>query len=168
VPRSFVLSAESRSSVDRIHSTFGGEDYWRARLAAFDTGAPTLDSLTTDADGTTTVAMTLSFGTDQLPSPLNRIRAGLVRVLHHERWCALDAGGLRGEIIVDAPGMPLSGHGEVSVARAETGAQLVFAATVAVSVPVVGETIAKLIADPLADGIRDIYEFTNAWMADTD
>jgi hypothetical protein len=166
VPRSFVLSADSPGSVDRIGSTFRDEDYWQARLVAFDTGSPTLDSLTTDADGTTSVAMTLSFGGDQLPAPLNRIRAGVVHVHHLERWCPDDDGSLRGEITVDAPGMPMSGHGAVTLTPDGDGARFACTATVAVNVPFVGGTIAKLIADPVADWILAIHEFTNAWMVD--
>jgi hypothetical protein len=166
VPRSFVLSAESPCTVDRIHSTFGNENYWRARLAAFDAGSPTLDSLTIDADGTTTVAMTLSFGGDQLPGPLNRIHAGVLHVLHRERWSGLDDGRVRGEIIVDARGMPLSGHGALSVTPTLNGSRLAATATVTVNVPFIGGTIAKLIADPLADGILEIHAFTNAWIAE--
>ena len=166
MPRSFVLSADSPGSVDRIGSTFRDEDYWQARLVAFDTGSPTLDSLTTDADGTTSVAMTLSFGGDQLPAPLNRIRAGVVHVHHLERWCPDDDGSLRGEITVDAPGMPMSGHGAVTLTPDGDGARFACTATVAVNVPFVGGTIAKLIADPVADWILAIHEFTNAWMVD--
>jgi hypothetical protein len=168
VPRSFVLSADSPGSVDRIGSTFRDEDYWQARLVAFDTGSPTLDSLTTDADGTTAVAMTLSFGGDQLPAPLNRVRAGVVHVHHRERWRPDDDGSLRGEITVDAPGMPMSGHGAVTLTPDGDGAHFACTATVAVNVPFVGGTIAKMIADPAADWILAIHEFTNAWMVEND
>jgi hypothetical protein len=166
VPRSFVLSAESVNTVDRIHSTFGNETYWQARLAAFDTGRPELDSLTTAADGTTTVAMTLRFGGDQLPPPLNRLHTGTLHVLHRERWCAVDGGTVQGKIIVDASGIPVSGHGDVSVTPIQNGSRFACTGTVNVDVPFIGGTIAKLIADPLADGIRNIHEFTVAWMAE--
>ena len=136
-------------------------------MVAFDTGSPTLDSLTTDADGSTSVAMTLTFGGDQLPAPLNRVHAGVVHVHHRERWCAIDDGdgSLRGEIIVDAPGLPLSGHGAVTLTPDRSGAQFACTATVAVNVPFVGGTIAKMIADPVADWILALHEFTNAWIA---
>jgi hypothetical protein len=166
VARSFVVSAESPCAVDRVYSAFGNENYWQARLTAFDTGNPRLDSLTTDADGTTTVTMTLSFGGDQLPGPLRRIHAGVLRVIHTETWSALDGESMRGEITVDARGMPLSGRGDMAVTSAALGSRLTGTATVNVDVPFIGGAIAKLIADPLADGILDIHDFTNSWMAE--
>jgi hypothetical protein len=37
---------------------------------------------------------------------------------------------------------------------------------VTVNVPLIGGTIAKLIAEPLADGILDIHVFTNEWVTE--
>jgi hypothetical protein len=54
MPRSFDVSFESPATVDQVHSTFADEDYWLARIAAFDAGI-TLDSLTVDSDGAVTV-----------------------------------------------------------------------------------------------------------------
>jgi hypothetical protein len=155
VPRSFVVSAESPGTVDQAHRAFGSETYWQARLAAFDTGSPTLDSLTTDADGTTTAMLTLSFGGDQLPPPL-----------HRERWYAPEDGRARGEITVDARGLPLSGGGALALTPIPDGLRFECTATVTVNVPLIGGTIAKLIAEPLADGILDIHVFTNQWVAE--
>ena len=166
MPRSFVVSAESPGTVDQALRAFGSETYWQARLAAFDTGSPTLDSLTTDADGTTTATMTLSFGGDQLPPPLNRLHTGVLHVLHRERWYAPDDGRARGEITVDAHGLPMSGGGTVSLTPVADGLRFECTATVTVDVPLIGGTIAKLIAEPLADGILDIHLFTNAWVAE--
>jgi hypothetical protein len=166
VPRSFAVSAESPGTVDQAHRAFGNENYWRARLAAFDTGTPTLDSLTTDADGTTTAAMTLSFGGDQLPAPLNRLHAGVLHALHRERWYAPDDGKVRGEITVEALGLPLFGEGAVWLTPTPNGSRFECTGTVRVYVPLIGGTIARLIAEPLADGILDIHVFTSAWVAE--
>lgn len=166
VPRSFVVSAESPGTVDQVHRAFGSETYWQARLAAFDTGSPTLDSLTTDADGTTTATMTLSFGGDQLPPPLNRLHTGVLHVLHRERWYAPEDGRTHGEITVDARGLPLSGGGALSLTPVPNGLRFECTATVTVNVPLIGGTIAKLIAEPLADGILDIHVFTNEWVTE--
>jgi len=166
VPRSFAVSAESPATVDQAHRAFGNENYWRARLAAFDTGTPTLDSLTTDADGTTTAAMTLSFGSDQLPAPLNRLHAGVLHALHRERWYAPDDGKVRGEITVEALGLPLFGEGAVWLTPTPNGSRFECTGTVRVNVPLIGGTIARLIAEPLAGGILDIHVFTSAWVAE--
>lgn len=166
MPRSFVVSAESPGTVDQAHRAFGSETYWRARLAAFDTGSPTLDSLTTDADGTTTATMTLSFGGDQLPAPLNRLHAGVLHALHRERWYAPEDGNVRGEITVEALGLPLSGQGAVWLTPTPDGSRFDCTGAVRVNLPLIGGTIAKLIAEPLADGILDIHVFTNEWITE--
>ncbi len=167
MPRSFHLTAESPNPAGRILGTFRDERYWRARLAEFDDGRPTLDSLATEA-GVTTVTMTLRFGVEQLPSPLNRLHHGSVRVVHVERWQAADDGVVRGRITVDAPGTPMSGHGELSVTPVDGGSRLAGTGTVDVRLPVVGGAIAGLVAGQLAGGIRDIHQFTDAWIAETD
>jgi Protein of unknown function (DUF2505) len=165
VARSFDLTAESANTAERIHATFRNEKYWQARLAAFDDGRPTLDSLTTDADGTTTVTMTLRFGVEQLPPPVNRLHRRTLRVVHAEAWHATHDGTLRGKITVDAPGTPMSGYGEMSVTPISGGSRLAGSGTVDVRFPLIGGTIAGFVAGQLASGIRDIHRFTDAWIA---
>ena len=52
--RSLALSLDAPVGVDEILAAFADEDYWRARLAAFDSGTATLDGLTVDPDGSVT------------------------------------------------------------------------------------------------------------------
>ena len=47
MPRTLDMSFESPATVEQVHSAFGTQDYWLARLAAFG-GAKTLDSLLVD------------------------------------------------------------------------------------------------------------------------
>jgi hypothetical protein len=110
--------------------------------------------------------MTLRFGGDQLPPPLNRLHTGTLHVSHQERWRAADGDSVEGEINVDASGLPMSGHGKVSVTPIHNGSRFACTGTVAVNIPLIGGTIAKLITDPLAGGIRDIHDFTAAWIAE--
>ena len=165
MPRSFDLVAESPTPAPRILSTFRDETYWRARLAAFGDGRPTLDSLTTATDSTTTVTMTLRFGVEQLPPPVNRLHRGTLRVVHTESWQARDDGILHGRVVVDAPGTPMSGHGELSVTPTANGSRLAGRGTVDVRLPVIGGMVAGFVAGQLASGIRDIQEFTDVWIA---
>lgn len=165
MPRSFELTAESPNTATRIHTAFGDESYWRARIATFNDGRPTLESLVTGADGTTTVTLTMDFGIEQLPPPINRMRLGALRIEQVECWQMSDDGVLRGTIAVDAPGAPVSGHGELSVTPMGTGSRLAGRGTVDVRVPVIGGTIAGFVASQLATGIRDIHAFTDAWIA---
>ena len=165
MPRSFELTAESPNSAERIHATFRDERYWRARLSKFNDGGPTLDSLVTGTDGTTTVTMTLHFGVEQLPPPMNRLHRGTLRIIQVESWHAITDGIVHGMIAVHAPGAPVSGHGELSITSAPGGSRLVGRGTVDVRVPLIGGTIAGLVAGQLASGIRDIHAFTDAWLA---
>ena len=142
--------------------------YWRARLLRFDDGRPTLDSLTHDADGATTVTVTMRFGLEQLPPPMDRLHSGSLRIVQIETWHATDDGVLHGTIAVDAPGAPVSGHGELSVTPSagwlETGGQ--------------GHGRRARSGDrwrdrgigrrPARGGIRDIHEFTDAWIVAND
>lgn len=165
MPRSLSLTAESPNSLERIRSAFDDERYWRARLANFEAAAPTLDDLATDAAGTTSVTMTMRFGGDQLPGPLQRLRLGSLQVVQRERWNPLTDGSVRGEISIDAPRTPISGDGAVHLSPSGRGTQLAGTASVRVGVPLVGGSIAGFIAGQLANGIVDIVRITDSWLA---
>ena len=160
------LTAESPHSLDRIRSAFDDEAYWRARLGAFEAGSPTLDSLTTDPSGQTTVSMTMRFGGDQLPDPLRRLRLARLDIVQRERWYPVDGGNVRGEIDVDALRTPISGHGAVHLTPTDSGTRLVGTASVEVNVPLIGGTIARFIAGQLANGIVDIVHVTDSWLSE--
>jgi hypothetical protein len=165
VPRSLSLTAESPNSIERIRSAFDDEQYWRARLATFEGASPTLDDLTTDAAGTTSVTMTMRFGGDQLPGPLQHLRLGSLQIVQRERWYALVNGGVRGEIAVDAPRTPISGDGAVNLSASGRGTKLAGTANVEVNVPLIGGKIASFVAGQLANGIVDIVHITDSWLA---
>jgi hypothetical protein len=166
VPRSIDLTAQSPYSVADIRSAFDDEAYWSYRLAAFEGGSPTLDHLTVDASGQTSVSMTMRFSGDQLPEPIRLLRLPALEIVQSERWHAIDGGTLRGEIAVDAPRTPMSGRGSVHLAPDGSGTQLAGTATVKVNVPIVGGPISRFIAGVLARGIVDIVHATDAWLAD--
>ncbi|GLP75763.1 hypothetical protein TUM20983_28730 [Mycobacterium antarcticum] len=164
VPRSMDLTAESPHPLARIRFAFQSEVYWQDRLRAFEGASPTLDSLTTDSAGRTTVSMTMRFGGDQLPDPLRRLRLAGLDIVQRERWFADEDGGLRGEIGVDALRTPISGHGAVLLTAVPPGTRLAGTATVEVGVPLIGGTIARFITGLLANGIVDIVRITDAWL----
>jgi hypothetical protein len=166
VSRSVALSAASPHALDKIRFAFEDEAYWVARLGAFDAGSPTLDSLTTDSSGTTSVVTTMRFGVDQLPDPMRRLRLASLEIVQRERWSTLDGGELRGEITVDAPRTQISGRGSVVLAPAESGTQLAGTATVNVNIPLIGGPISKFIAGLLASGILDIVRVTDSWLVE--
>lgn len=162
--RSLTLAAESPHSLDSIRCAFSDEAYWRARLGAFEAGAPTLDGLTTDASGKTSVVMTMRFGGEQLPDPMRRLRLASLEIVQREQWHSVDGGHVRGEIAIDALRTPISGHGSVLLTPGDVGTQLAGTATVKVSVPLIGGAIAKFVAGQLATGIVDIVRVTDSWL----
>lgn len=164
MPRSIDLTAQSPHSLHRIRSAFGDEAYWRARLSAFEAGSPILDYLTTDSAGATSVSMTMRFGGDQLPVPIQRLRIGALDIVQRERWYAVEGGSLRGEITVDAPRTPISGAGSVHLTPVDSGTRLAGTARVKVNVPIIGGPIARFIAGQLANGILDIVHVTDSWL----
>lgn len=166
MPRSIDLTAHSTQSVQRIHSAFCNEAYWRARLSAFDVGSPVLESLTTDSAGETFVSMSTRFSGDELPDPIARLRLPSLELVQRERWSLVEGGTLRGEITVDAPRTPISGMGSVDLTPAGSGTRLAGTATVKVNVPLIGGPISRFIAGLLARGILDIVRVTDSWLAE--
>lgn len=158
------LSAQSPHSVAHIQWAFSQGDYWRSRLAHYDVGAPTLDSLTTDEDGTTTVEITMRFGGDQLPPVLRALRLGALRVRQRERWLPVD-GGLSGDVTIAALRTPIAGRGRVALVPAGHGTHLVGTAAAEVKVPLIGGAIAAFFNAQIAAGVLDVVRITDEWLA---
>lgn len=161
--RAVHLTASSPHPVGGLRAAFADGDYWLARLELYAAGAPTLDTLSTAPDGTTTVEITMRFGGEQLPAVLRPLRLGSLRIVQREQWAPTDD-GLRGAIEVAAPRTPISGRGDVRLAGDGTGTRLDGTGIVDVRVPLLGGPIAAFLADLLADGIRDIVHVTDRWL----
>jgi hypothetical protein len=161
---SVELSAQSRHPVAHIQWAFAHPDYWRSRLAYYDVGAPTLDSLTTDEDGTITVEITMRFGGDQLPAVVRPLRLGALRVSQRERWRPV-ASGLSGDVTVAALRTPISGRGRVELVPAGRGTHLAGTAGAEVKVPLIGRAIAGFFNAQIAAGVLEIVQLTDDWLA---
>lgn len=168
MPRSFDLSADLPASVDQVHSAFGDEQYWQARLAAFGAGpgAATLDSLVVDAGSTAVVVTTFRLIHDRLPKLVNQLSRGDLTMVHTETWSRVDGSRVRGKISLVIPGTPVSAAGAALVAPLDDGSRLQYSATVKVNLRLVGGQIENLMSGRLADGILDIQRFTAAWIAE--
>lgn len=164
VPRSMDLTASSPHPIESIRAAFADPAYWEFRLGYFDVGAPTLDALHTDAAGTTTVEMSMHFGADQLPGPVQKLRLGAMHVVQRETWHAVAGGATVGTIAVDARKTPISGRGSVHLRAAPPGTDLAGTAEVVVNVPLIGGTIASFLGGHLSTGILDIVEVTDTWL----
>lgn len=164
VSSSAHLTATSPHSVASLRAAFADPDYWNRRLEMNDTGAPTLDSLHTDADGTTTVEFTMRFSGDQLPAVLRPLRLGTLTVTQREEW-RVDGDGVRGTVVLDALRTPLSGRGTAHLRPDGGRTVLTGAGVVDVAVPLVGRPIARFLAEQLADAIREIVRVTDRWLA---
>lgn len=162
--RSFDVAVDSSVSVDQLHTAFGGEDYWRARLGALN-GSTTLESLSVDDDRTVRVVTTQSLGRDLLPGLLVKFYRRDITVRHSETW-RLDDGQLHGEVSVAVSGAPGSGSGAALVAPTHSGCRMSFTGTVEFKVPFVGGTVESFIAREFSQGIPEIQKFTSTWIAD--
>jgi hypothetical protein len=165
MPRSIDLSFESPATVEQVHSTFGDQDYWFARIAAFGAGT-TLDSLVVDPDGAVTVITVQDLRRDALPGPLAKLYPADLIIERTEKWTPIGAHQVSGEIRVDATGAPLSGRGTALLEPSGSGSRVSFAAAVEFKVPLVGGRIESYLAGQLADGITDIQRFTTSWITD--
>ena len=163
--RSLPLTAESPHPLERIKCAFEDPAYWTARLGTFEGGSPSLDALSTDESGRTSVTMTMRFGGDQLPDPIRRLRLASLEIVQREEWYPVVGGTVRGEITVDAPRTPMSGRGAVELTPAGPGTQLTGTATVRVNVPLIGGTIATFVVGQLANGIVDVVAVTDGWLS---
>lgn len=163
--RSFDVSFESPAGVDEIHSAFGEEEYWLARLAAFG-GAKSLSSFAVDTDGTVGVTITEDLRRGVLPGILGKVYRGDLNVVATERWSPVGDGRVRGAISVAATGAPGSGHGVAMLSPSRAGSQLSMSATVEFAVPLVGSRIEAYVAAEFAHGLEQIQRFTTAWIGE--
>ena len=162
--RSLSLSLDAPVAVDEILAAFADEDYWQARLAAFDSGTATLDGLTVDPGGTVTAALTVSLFANRLPKVVTALVPGDFEMARTETWHPVGDGTARGAITVKVPGAPVSAVGAVSLVPVGTGARLDFSTTVRVNIPLVGGQVESFIVNRLGDEIGAVQRFTNNWI----
>jgi hypothetical protein len=166
MPRSFALSVESPAGVEHILSAFGDQQYWKARLAAFDNGTATLDGLTVEADGVVTVALMVSLFANRLPKLITALVPGEFEMARTETWRPTGDGHARGTIEVAVPGAPVNAVGQVLLAPSDSGSRLEFSTTVHVDIPLVGGQVENFILGRLGDEISAVQRFTNRWIAE--
>ncbi len=165
MPRIFELAVDSPVSVEQILAAFGDAEYWQARLAAFDGGTATLDSLTVDADGVVSVVLTVSLFASRLPKLVTTLARGELEMKRTETWYSIGDGQAQGEIEVAVPGAPVSATGEVMLAPMARGSRLAFSTTVQVNVPLLGGQVEDFIVGRLGREIGAVQGFTDAWIA---
>src|SRR5271163_4366415 len=162
MPRSFDVSSDSPATVEQVHSAFGDEGYWLARIATLN-GSTALESLMVDDDQTVRVVTTQDLGRDLLPGVVAKFYRRDLTVRHSETWRPID-GQLRGKITVAVSGAPGSGSGAALVAPTHSGSNLTLSGMVEFKVPLVGGTIESFIAREFAQGIPNIQDFTAEWV----
>jgi hypothetical protein len=162
--RSLSLTLDAPVAVEEILAAFADQTYWQARLAAFDSGSATLDSLTVDADRSVTAALTVSLFANRLPKVVTALVPGEFEMARTETWRAVGDGTARGAITVKVPGAPVSAVGTVSLVPAGTGSRLNFSTTVRVNIPLVGGQVEHFVVSRLGDEISAVQRFTNTWI----
>jgi hypothetical protein len=164
--RRFDLSVDAPVGVGDILSAFADDEYWRARLAAFESGTATLEDLTVEPDGAVTVQLAVRLLADRLPAVVTKFAGGDLAMARTERWSWIDGEQASGAIEVAVPRAPVTAHGEVLLTPLPTGSQLRFSTTVDVRVPLVGGLIENFIIGRLGDDIGAVQRFTNEWIAE--
>src|SRR5947209_12475445 len=164
MPRSFALSLDAPVAVDEILAAFADEDYWQARLAAFDGGTATLNGLTVDPGGSVTAALTVSLLSNRLPKVVAALAPGDLEMARTETWHRASGGHAGGRIEVSVPGAPVSATGNVTLTPQAGGARLDFSTTVQVDVPLVGGQVENFIVSRLGDEISAVQRFTDDWI----
>jgi Protein of unknown function (DUF2505) len=162
---SIDVSFDSPATVDQVHSAFGTQDYWLARLDHFG-GAKKLDSLVVDSDGTVMVTVTEDLRQGGLPRMLATLYRGDLNIMSTEKWRTGSDSRLNGEISVAVTGAPGSGHGMAVLTPSEDGSRLNLSATVEFNVPLVGGKIERYVAGQFADGFAEIHGFTTNWISE--
>ncbi|WP_428339371.1 DUF2505 domain-containing protein [Mycobacterium sp.] len=162
--RSLALSLDAPVEVGEILAAFADEDYWQARLAAFDGGTATLDSLAVDPDGSVTAVLTVSLFANRLPKVVTALVPGDFEMARIETWHPIADGHARGTIDVSVPGAPVSAVGKVSLGTVGDAARLDFTTTVQVNIPLVGGQVENFIVNRLGDEISAVQRFTNNWI----
>ena len=119
-----ALSLDAPVGVEEILAAFGDEQYWQARLAAFDGGTATLNGLTVGDDGSVTAALTVSLFADRLPKVVAALTPGDLEMARTETWHPTGDGQARGAIEVAVPGAPVSAIGKVMLISLAIGARL--------------------------------------------
>jgi hypothetical protein len=165
VPRSFDIRAESTAGVEELHATFGDEKYWLARLALTDTGAATLDALTTAEDGTVDVVTRLTVMRDRLPRAAVQLLRCDLEMTHNEKWSPIGDSRVLGTISASLSGMSLAALGEVILTPTADGSSLSGTGTVSSKIPLIGGTLERFVAGQLAEQIVDMQRFTSQWIA---
>jgi len=168
VPRPFSFTFETNSSTEQILSAFGQEDYWRARLGAFDT-LDTLEEFTVDRAGSVLVKLAkdvLHPGRQSGGPPIGRFLPRTWRVVQTEEWRAGRAGRIEGDLRLVAHGTPASAAGSTVIVPVQGGSQGTGSATVRFNVPLIGGQVENLMGRTLTESIRALNEFTTSWIAE--
>jgi hypothetical protein len=165
MPRSFDSSVDLPVTVEQVHSAFCDEDYWQARVAAFQIGTATLDSLTVDSDDTVTVVFRQSVFRDRLPALITRLSGGDLEFVQTQTWTRI-GDRMRGEVNLALSKPSASSVGKGMLAPAGNGSRLKLTATVTVKVPLVGGALESLVGSQLGNDLRAFERFTTEWIAE--
>lgn len=148
-------------------TAFGNRDYWLARLAAYGGDSMVLKSLVVDSDGAISVSTEQDLRHDMLPGGLAKALPGDLKILRDESWWPVEDGAkVRGDVRIDARGIPGSGSGTTVLSPRPCGSSLRFHGELTIRIPLVGGRIEKFVADLISREVPEMQRFTTAWIAD--
>lgn len=164
MPRSFDMAAEYHGSVEQIRRAFADERYWLERLAQSGADTTTLDSITSDAEGSLDVITTQTLHSDRLPGVVTQFHRGDLSFVREETWTPVKDGHATAVVKGSIPGAPATLTGTAVLGPAATGSRLVLTATVEVRIPLVGGKVENFIGNQLVDLLTAEQHFTTAWI----
>lgn len=164
MPRSFDMAAEYDGTVEQIRRAFGDTQYWLDRLSESGADQATLDSITAHPDGGVDVITTQTIRADRLPGIVAQFHHGDLSFVREETWAPVADGRSTAVVKGSIPRAPATLAGTAELSPAATGAQLRFAATIEVRIPLVGGKVENFIRSQLADLLMAEQRFTTAWI----
>jgi hypothetical protein len=165
MPRSFDLAAEYDGTVEQVHSAFGDQAYWQARLADSGADDASLDAMTVGDDGGIDVKTTQVLRADRLPAVVTQFHRGDLAIKREEVWSGASDGRATATVTGSIPGAPVSLTGSAVLSpRADGGSRLQLKVTVEVRVPLVGGKIENFIGNGLVELMIAEQRFTTMWI----
>jgi hypothetical protein len=167
--RSFDMSADYESHVERVHQAFSDEEYWLARLANSGADDATLDSMRIGEDGSIDVVTTQILRRDRLPGIVTQFHRGDLRIEREETWSPVTGDRANATVSGSIPGAPVAVSGKAVLAPVKgfaANSRLEFRASVEVRIPLVGGKIEDFIGSQLVNLLIAEQRFTTLWIAE--
>lgn len=166
MPRSFDMVADYGASVEQVHGAFRDRDYWLARLAVSGVDIYALDEVIDDGRGGLHFTATQTVWAPKLPAVVTQLHRGDLSAVREEHWGPLTDGRAVGTLQGRINGAPLTILGDAVLASHGAGCRLRLAATIEVSIPLLGGKVESMVGQQMQNLLRLERAFTDEWITD--